>query len=273
MTEKSIREPLPGGKGKKRVIIMGASSGIGLGLAEALASRGVAVGLAARHTKKLLDLQAKFPDCVAYERIDITHQNAPELLSKLIESTGGMDIYIHASGIGMDNAELDPQKEADVVNTNATGFARMLSAAYRYFRERGGKGQIAAITSVAGTNGIGRLAAYSASKAFGQKYLVALEQLAHLENTDVSFTDIRPGWVDTPLVLQNHQYPMEMSVDYVVPRIIRAIARKRHVEVIDWRWDIVVALWRCIPNALWVSAATLAALASAPLPSGDNEKL
>ena len=230
---------------------MGASSGIGLAVAEAFASRGVMTGLAARHTTALRALKEKYPGCVEYESIDITHADAPKKMLELIEKMGGMDIYFHVSGIGYDNPDLDPQREVDVIATNAGGFARMISAAYGYFRDHGGKGRIVAVTSVAGTNGLARLSAYSASKKCAQTYLVALEQLAHAEKSDVSFTDIRPGWIRTPLLHEDSEYPMEMTLDYALPQIIRAIVRHPRVAYIDCRWGAVCTLWKMIPDCIW----------------------
>ncbi len=235
----------------KRVVIMGASSGIGLQVAEELASRGVPVGLAARKTDTLAALQKKYPGIVHYMSIDVTKEDAVEKLHTLIRNLGGMDIYFHVAGIGYENLSLLPQREVEIIETNCCGFARMICTAYRYFRDHNIKGQIAAITSVAGTNGIGRLSAYSASKKMGQTYLTALEQLANAEDADIAFTDIRPGWVDTPLLKPGQEYPMEMTLEYAVPRIIKAIVRKERVAVIDWRWNILVGLWRLLPNCLW----------------------
>lgn len=235
----------------KRVVIVGASSGIGYGLAEALASRGVPVGLAARHTESLHELQKKYPDKVEYLSLDVTKPSAVEKLDELIEKLGGMDIYIHAAGIASLDAALDPETEVKTVRTNAEGFARMLSAAYRYYHSRRKPGQIAAISSVAGTKGLGRLTAYSASKAFDQAYMVALEQLANAEHADIAFTDIRPGWVRTPLVGDDGKFPMEMTVEHVIPKILEAIVHKRRVAVIDWRWNVAVGLIRLVPNCLW----------------------
>ena len=235
----------------KKIVIMGASSGIGYHMAELLASRGMKVGLAARHTSTLQQLKDRYPDCVEYMSIDVTKPEAVDRLTELAEKIGGMDIYFHVAGIGFENLGLLPEREVEIVNTNAAGFARMVCAAYRYFRDKGVRGQIAAVTSVAGTNGIGRLSAYSATKKFGQTYLVALEQLAREEGADIAFTDIRPGWVDTPLLTKGVEYPMEMDVEYATRLILKAIVRKRRVAVIDWRWNLVVGGWRMIPNFLW----------------------
>lgn len=238
-------------KPMKKIVIMGASSGIGLRVAEEFASRGIKVGLAARHTEAMRKLKQKYPDTVEYMSIDITHANSPHLLGELIEKIGGMDIYFHVAGIGYENLSLDPQREVDIISTNAGAFARMLSTVYRYFRDKGINGRIAAVTSVAGTNGIGRLSAYSASKKCAQTYMVALEQLANAEKARIRFTDIRPGWIRTPLLLPDVKYPMEMDLDYAVPLIIRAIVKAPRVAYIDARWEILASLWQCVPDALW----------------------
>lgn len=235
----------------KKIVIMGASSGIGYACAEALAKRGVKVGVAARHTRPLEELRRKYPDQVEYARIDVTKPAAVGQMEALIQKLGGMDIYFHVAGIGYENTSLDPEAEVDIFNTNTVGFVRCISAAYRYFRNNHIRGHIAAVTSVAGTNGLARLSAYSASKAAGQKWLVALEQLSNDSDAGITFSDIRPGWVRTPLLVPGNKYPMTMSLEYAVPRILKAIVRRQRVAVIDWRWNVVVGLWRMIPNVLW----------------------
>ena len=209
------------------------------------------MGVAPRHTKPLEELRRKYPDQVEYARIDVTKPAAVGQMEALIQKLGGMDIYFHVAGIGYENTSLDPEAEVDIFNTNTVGFVRCISAAYRYFRNNHIRGHIAAVTSVAGTNGLARLSAYSASKAAGQKWLVALEQLSNDSDAGITFSDIRPGWVRTPLLVPGNKYPMTMSLEYAVPRILKAIVRRQRVAVIDWRWNVVVGLWRMIPNVLW----------------------
>lgn len=250
----------------KRVIIMGASSGIGFAVADALASRGVTVGIAARHTEPMRALQRRYPGMVHYASIDVTAPEAVERLNELIDATGGMDIYLHVAGIGYENLRLEPEREVEILNTNVCGFTRMVCAAYRWFYARGIRGSIVAITSVAGTNGIGRLSAYSASKAFGQKYLVALRQLSRAQHSGITITDVRPGWTTSPLLIPGRRYLMEMDMAYVVPQIIRAMVFKPAVEVIDWRWNILVGLWRLLPNCLWTRIPLRVSSPDSPLP-------
>lgn len=231
---------------------MGATSGIGLRVAERLAGMGWLVGAAGRNEQALANLKNRYPENVITAHIDVTRAGAPKDLLKLIGEMQGMDVYFHSAGIGYENSALNLRDELNTMETNVIGFTRMLVTAYRYFRDTGIKGQIAAITSVAGTNGIGRLASYSSSKRFQQTYMRALNQLATIDGADVRFTDIRPGWIRTPLLNPDEQYPMTMTLPYAIPKILRAIQRRKRVAVIDWRWNILVGLWRLIPNALWV---------------------
>ena len=184
----------------KRIVIMGATSGIGLAVAQKLARKGHLVGVAGRKVNVLRELKKEFPENIVWEEIDVTKDEAPEKLEKLIKKLGGMDTYFHVSGVFYNNPDLVLEDEMITLQTNAVGFARMTSTAYKYFRDHGGEGHIAAITSVAGTRGMGPIASYSSTKKFGQTYLEALQQLSHLQKLKIKFTDIRPGWIRTPLM-------------------------------------------------------------------------
>lgn len=239
----------------KKIIIMGATSGIGLHLAETYAAMGWKVGAAGRKEAPMKKLKEMFPQQVEWSRIDITKNDAPQQLLELIRKLGGMDVYLHLAGIGYENADLEIDKDVATAETNVVGYTRMLDAAYRFFRkmsEKGFGGHIAVVSSVAGTKGIGKLASYSASKRYQSTYLEALEQLAHTDGVDLAFPDIRPGWVRTPLLESDRIYPMTMEEEKVVPLIIKAIKKRSRIAVIDWRWATAVAFWRLIPGFLWV---------------------
>ena len=82
-------------------------------------------------------------------------------------------------------------------------------------------------------------------------YLQALEQLAHRQGLRIGFTDIRPGFVDTPLLTGSMHYPMLLDTTAVARTIVKAVVRRRHVVVIDWRWRLFTALWRRLPRCVW----------------------
>lgn len=236
----------------KRAIIMGASSGIGLEVAKILKRDGWQIGVAARRADLLRE---HFPD-VPVEAIDVTAAEASGLLLSLIRRVGGMDLYFHSSGIGRKNPALELQTELDTVLTNGLGFASLIGTAYRYMAENGG-GHIAAITSVAGTKGLGVAPSYSATKAFQNTYLQALEQQANADGLNIAFTDIRPGFVATALLGNSPGYPLLMSADSVAGQCVRAVRRRKHVAVIDGRWRVITAFWRLIPNWVWRRMAFL----------------
>lgn len=234
-----------------RIVIMGATSGQGLRAAVILALAGWRIGVAGRNEKVLKRLKEKWPEQIEYEQIDITKDSAPDKLRTLIDKLGGMDIYFHVAGIQYINPELMLSQEIATLETEVVGFARMIVTAFHYFKATGHKGQIAAITSVGGTRGTGAIASYSSGKKFGQTYLEALEQLANIQKLDIAFTDIRPGWIRTPLELTELNYPINMTMNYAVPKIIDAIMKKKRVAIIDWRWRLVYHLWRALPGSVW----------------------
>lgn len=234
----------------QKVIIIGASSGLGKEVAKLLIADGYTLGLAARRTQPLEELKALAPERVMVHAIDVTSDDAPQELEHLIYMVGGIDLFVYTAGVGFQNMELEPDIELKTVNTNALGFTRMIGAAYRYMAEHGG-GHIAAISSIAGTKGLGAAPSYSATKAMQNTYLQALEQQAHMRNLNITFTDLRPGFVATPLLGDNPQYPMLLKTERVAKEIVTAIKHHRHVWVIDWRWRIATALWRLIPRCLW----------------------
>ncbi len=234
----------------KKAIIIGASSGLGQEVAKTLINDGWHVGVAARRSVLLEELQALCPERVITETIDVCKEDAPNLLHNLIERLGGIDLFFYASGIGKQNHSLEADIELSTVMTNGLGFTRMIGEAYRYMAEHGG-GHIAAISSIAGTKGLGAAPSYSATKAFQNTYLQALEQLANSKRLNIRFTDIRPGFVDTALLSGSGSYPLLMKPEKVAKNIVKAVYQHKHTVVIDWKWSIITSFWKLIPNFIW----------------------
>ena len=255
---------------KKRAIVMGATSGIGQEVARLLAANGYEVGIAGRREERLVQMAQATPGIVTHRQIDVTKEDAPTELQKLIEELGGMDLYFHSSGIGWENVALDADKELKTVETNGVGFVRMVSAAYNWFAEqradeakqraegdeqRAGdkerKARIACITSIARTRGLGAAPAYSATKRMQAHYLECLSQQARMRHLNIGITDIRPGFVATDLIAGSH-FPLQLKAENVARTIVRAIERGSEVVTIDWRYRLLVAAWQLIPRWLWV---------------------
>lgn len=271
----------------KRAIVMGATSGIGREVAILLAKNGWQVGIAGRRVERLeevlrLSLEEGYAasnenidrdgnakgGIVCYKQIDITEKDAPSRLLELIKDLGGMDLYFHSSGIGWQNNQLDIEKEMKTMETNGLGFVRMVDTAFNWFAEKDKdsktaetlvhqdtsqeqKYRIACITSIAGTKGLGAAPAYSSTKRFQNHYLECLAQQARMRHLPIAITDIRPGFVKTDLIAGS-SYPLQLDAKIVASHIVKAIKNGKEVKVIDWRYAILVALWRLIPRWLWV---------------------
>ena len=235
----------------KKVIIIGATSGIGREVALIYIAQGWKVGVAGRREAELESLRAEYPEQVYAQTLDVTQEDAPEKLHALIEQMGGMDVFLLSSGIGKQNPTLETGLELATAATNVEGFIRMTNAAFHYFEQQG-HGHLAVISSIAGTKGLGAAPAYSATKGFQNIYMDALDQLARMKKLNIQFTDIRPGFVATPLLNNQKKYPMLMEAPIVALDIVSAIEKKKRVAIIDWKFRLLVGFWRLIPKWIWL---------------------
>lgn len=235
----------------KKVILVGATSGIGKEVALCMLQRGWQLGIAGRREDLLEELRKEYPEHVVVYPIDVMKEDAAERLGHLIALRGGMDLFFLASGTGRQNCVLNEDIEVRTAETNVIGFIRIVTAAYRHFESVRG-GHIAVISSIAGTKGLGSAPAYSATKRFQNTYIDALAQLSQIKNVPIRFTDIRPGFVKTALLnTEDHAYPMLMQPDKVARTIMRALDKKKRIIIIDWRYRVLVFFWKLIPGPLW----------------------
>ncbi len=244
----------------KRVIIFGASSGIGAELAKKYAEEGNMVVVAARRMENLQEIQKEYPVNIITFKADMTAapiQEGGELresprgkFTEMLEALGGADLIIYCSGAGKQNAALDMEIEYNTINVNVKGFTAIAAAVAEYGSTAGHHVQFATISSIASTRGIGISASYSATKMYQVRYMESLRQLANSKGWNMSFTTILPGFIATDFI-KGRSYPMTMQLQYASTRIKKAIDARKNTKVIDWKWAAVVALWRLIPNWLW----------------------
>lgn len=241
----------------KTAIIIGATSGIGREVALRLIESGWKVGIAGRREGRLAEMQAMGErGQVAYAVIDVTQEDATRALDLLLEETGAPDLFLHVSGVGKQNPEINEEIEMQMIRTNCDGMVRIVSHYINYVKgnpvyNKNHKAHIGVVTSVAGTAGLGISAAYSASKKMQSTYLSALAQLARMEGIPVRFTDIRPGFVRTDILDPDKHYPLIMPVSKAADCILRGLKRKRRIVTFDWRFRVLTALWRLIPRCIW----------------------
>lgn len=123
-----------------------------------------------------------------------------------------------------------------------------MDTAFDYFRKQGG-GHLAAISSIAGTKGLGAAAAYSASKRYQNTYLDALAQLTDAAARHPNHR--HPARIRGHTLLREGKYPMLMRPEKVATRIVRALEQRKRRIVIDRRYAVLVFFWRLIPEWLW----------------------
>ena len=233
------------------VIIIGASSGIGREIALIYASRGCKVLAAGRRAEPLQELADRFPSAVTTALLDVTAPDCADSLRSLLDSFVPSKV-INCAGIGSTNPGLDLAVDRSTVMTNCLGFTTVADTVFNWMARRGESSVFAAISSIAGTRPLSPALSYSASKTYQAAYLAGLDQLRRVNRYPITITDIRPGYVATPLLNPSKRHPMLMQPDRAARLIVKAIDRRRRVAVVDWRWRLLTALWRLIPSWLWV---------------------
>ena len=232
-----------------RVVISGASSGIGEALARFYSSPDNVVGLISRRRVENLALPGK---SVSYP-LDVTDTAALAAAAKdFTERFGVPDLVIANAGISIGTSGDDIADVATlrrVLDVNVVGLAATL-AAFAPAMRRAARGTLVGVASVAGFRGLPGSGAYSSSKAAAITWLESLR--TELHGSGVSVVCICPGYIDTAMTRVNrYRMPFLISAEEAAPRIARAIAARRRLAVIPWQMAMVSVLLRILPGWLY----------------------
>jgi short-subunit dehydrogenase len=233
----------------KKVIIIGATSGIGRELALLYAQQGAQVGITGRRNELLQSLRNEFPQQIKTACFDVTGSDNLQQLRQLVEATGGMDVLIYNSGYGDISEQLDWKIDKETVDVNVNGFIEIVHFAFNYFVQKGG-GQIAVTSSVAAIRGNSFSPAYGASKAFASNYCEGLNIKAWRLKKDIVVTDIRPGFVDTKMAKGNGRFWVAPP-QKAAKQIWQAIESKKKKVYITRRWALIGWLLKWIPYFIY----------------------
>jgi short-subunit dehydrogenase len=233
-----------------KVIIIGATSGIGKELAIQFAKDDYTVGITGRRNELLLEVKQLYPERIFTECFDVTGAENIQHTEALISKMGGMDLLIYNAGYGDPSEILDWKIEKQIVDINVNGFIEIVNYAFNYFVKQG-HGHIAATSSIASVRGNSFAPAYSASKAFMSIYMEGLAIKARkfkIQNPNISIytTDIQPGFIKTKMAKGNVQFWVA-PVDKAVKQIYRAIKNKKRRVYITRRWVLIAWLMKWIP--------------------------
>ncbi|MCF8330249.1 MAG: SDR family NAD(P)-dependent oxidoreductase [Crocinitomicaceae bacterium] len=234
----------------KKAIIIGATSGIGNGLAKLLADNNYKVGITGRRTELLNKLKNENPNSYFIKSFDVTDTKiAVEKLEELATELGGLDLLIISSGTGDLNEKLDYEIEKRTIETNVTGFTCVANWAFNYF-EHQKRGHLVAISSVGGLRGSRIAPAYNATKAYQINYLEGLRQKVTNLKEPIFVTDIRPGLVDTEMAKGEGLFWV-MPVEKTVRQIYKAIISKKKVAYVTKRWQLIAIILKRIPRSIY----------------------
>jgi len=237
----------------RRIVITGASSGIGEALARHYAGPGTVIGLMARRLEPMQALASSLPGRFEIYALDVADGVAMERAAREFCSRhGAPDLVIANAGVSIGTHGDDPadvEKLRRVLEINVVGLAATLAAFAPAMRaER--RGTLCGIASVAGFRGLPGAGAYSASKAAAIAWLEALR--VELVGSGVSVVTICPGYIDTPMTRVNrYRMPFLLPAGEAARRIARAIAARRRLVVIPWQMALVSVLLRLAPAWLY----------------------
>lgn len=234
----------------KKIIIIGATSGLGAGLARLYLERGCTIGITGRREDILLRTQATDPQRIHFRRMDV--QDVPLALAaidELIAEMGGVDTIIYSAGVGTQNSPLESSIEMVGVHTNVTGFTSVAIHAFNYFKTRGG--QFVALSSLAGIRSLRHSPAYSATKRYQIHYMDCLAAKARKDKVPVRITTLILGFIRTPIL--KYKYHFAISQERGLRLIYNAIERGCRSTILPVRWRPIAAVWRLLPDWLWVN--------------------
>ncbi|HEX4704044.1 MAG TPA: SDR family NAD(P)-dependent oxidoreductase [Pseudonocardiaceae bacterium] len=185
----------------KVALVTGASSGIGAATAEALATHGASVVLAARRTDRLADLAAQLADkgaTVLSVALDVAdEQSCERAVARTVAEFGGLDVLVNNAGV-MLLGQIEGADTTDwtrMINTNLLGSMFMVHSALPHLLAR--KGIVVQISSVAGRIARGGAGGYAATKFGIGAFTESLRQ--EVTTRGVRVVLIEPGVVDTEL--------------------------------------------------------------------------
>lgn len=231
----------------KNAIVFGATSGIGKSLTELLVKDGYKVAITGRRLEKLEELKNQFPGQILFKQNDIQLvDNVEEIFNDIVNELGTIDLIVQSSGVGFVNPKLEWEKEEQTIKTNVLGVTKLYTLSYNLFKKQQ-LGHLVGISSIASLRGNRASPVYFASKAFQKSYLESLYlKTKTIKSKKVFITDIRPGFVDTPMALGEKLFWM-VPLEKAAKQIYTAIKKKKRVAYISKRWQLVALVLKLSP--------------------------
>lgn len=241
----------------RAVFITGGTTGIGLELAKYYLSHGWKVGVCGRDKQKFDENFTNHRDNISFYSLDVAVREDLKAAIADFSKSIGLDLLIANAGIGYKFKTKIPDWEWSykMVHVNLLGVMYSFEAALNVMIPSG-KGQLVAISSIAGYNGLSGVSAYSATKSAVQKYCESLH--LDLKQFNINVTTICPGFVDTPLTQANsHKMPFIMKSPKAALLIARAIEKKKMIYAFPFFFATIVRFLGILPRTWYRSIVSM----------------
>lgn len=232
-----------------KIVLIGATTGIGRSLAELYASQGHEIVITGRRTALLEEIKSEFPTSKIHV-LEMDVVKTDEARAKMDEAEkmlSGIDLVIINAGVGFQKATYE--QEMNTIDINARGFTALAQWSYKYFAQNG-SGHLVGVSSLASQTGSAYSPEYHATKAYMANYMSGLRMRSAKYHPNVFVTDIRPGFVDTPMTKQNKGMFWVATPEKAAQQIAVAIAAKKKIAYITKRYQIIAFLLKILPEWL-----------------------
>lgn len=235
----------------KNVLITGASSGLGRGLATWFAGKGLKVYAAGRRLEQLESLKAQAGDHIVPVQLDVSQgDETVERIAALDKECGGLDLVVANAGVGdvTHGKKIDWRRVKQILDVNVTGAAGTLCAALPGMVSRG-RGHLVAVSSLASFLPVPRMAAYNASKSFLTSFAEGLR--FDVERLGLFVTVIHPGYIKSEMTAKNtFKMPFLLETDDAVNRMGLAIMANARELNFPWQMSAIIRSAAALPKIL-----------------------
>ena len=239
---------------RQKILITGASSGLGAGMARQFAAKGRDLALCARRAENLEELKAeltaKYPAItVAVAALDVNdHEAVPKVFEELSEELGGIDTVIVNAGIGkgFPIGGGKPWHNIATIETNLVSALVQIETAMAMFKAAG-RGHLVLVSSVLGNKGVpGVKAAYAASKAGVTSLGESLR--AEYPSGPIKITVLEPGYIESEMTAKSNSTMLMVDNETGVKAMVDAIEKEKGRAVVPgWPWWPLVELMKVLP--------------------------
>lgn len=242
---------------RQKILITGASSGLGAGMARAFAAKGRDLALCARRADRLDELRAELLELhpgitVAVAALDVNdHEQVPKVFAELNDELGGIDRIVVNAGIGkgapLGSGKLWANKQT--IETNLVAALVQIETAIEMFKAAGG-GHLVLVSSVLGNKGVpGVKAAYAASKAGVSSLGESLR--AEYPSGPIRVTTLEPGYIESEMTAKSGSTMLMVDNETGVKAMVDAMERETGRAAVPWwPWAPLVQLLKVLPPRL-----------------------